>query len=105
MERVVVARSEELPENGMLAVQAHGLQLVLFRSPDGQVSVLEDRCSHARVKLSRGSFDGATVQCPAHGAKFDVKTGKHLTFPAVAPVRAFGAEELDGQIAVLLPSA
>ena len=71
------------------------LDLVLFLNPDKTISALENRCSHADIELSGGFFEEGEIECPAHGAKFDVKTGKNLCMPAVKPVKAF-AVRLEG---------
>jgi len=85
-----VGKLADLGEEKMLSVMAGEQRVVLFLSPeDGSVTALEDKCSHANVRLSRGTYDGKAVQCPAHGARFDVCSGKALCMPAVAPVKNF----------------
>lgn len=97
MEYDVFGESELL--NGkMVAVRAGSKAIVLCRSTEGVVSALEDRCSHAEVKLSRGLFDGAEVTCPAHGARFEAASGKPLCMPAISPVRTFPVRVSDGRI-------
>lgn len=98
-----VASLGDFGEKRMIPVKAGSLNLVLFKLDDGSVSALEDRCSHANVRLSRGSCEGSEVECPAHGARFDVASGKALCMPAVAPVRSFETTVREGQIYVNLP--
>jgi 3-phenylpropionate/trans-cinnamate dioxygenase ferredoxin subunit len=98
-----VATLADFGERRMMAVKANGLNLVLFRLEDGGVAVLEDRCSHADVRLSRGEYEDGVVECPAHGARFEVNTGRHLCMPAVTGVRSFPATVIDGTIVVELP--
>ena len=78
--------------------------MLVFRHPDGAFSALEDRCSHAEVGLSGGTFQDGCVECPAHGARFDAVTGKQLCMPAVTPVRTFVVKEAGGQVLVVIPS-
>lgn len=47
------------------------LALVAFRTAQGGIGVLEDRCAHRGVPLSAGAVCGDTVQCPYHGWKYD----------------------------------
>lgn len=100
---VVVARDDELVCGQMLAVKVHDLALVLVREEDGTISALEDRCTHARVRLSRGKLMKGSIFCVAHGARFDTKTGQPLCFPATRPVRCFRARSVDGNILIELP--
>lgn len=100
---VAVAELNDIEPGGLLAVTAGGYDLVLFRHGDGTVSALQDCCSHAEVALSGGEFADGVVQCPAHGARFDVRSGRHLCMPAVKGVRSFEARIRDGKIVVILP--
>jgi len=44
--------------------------LVAFRASDGTVALLEDRCPHRLLPLSRGKRIGDTIQCGYHGMTF-----------------------------------
>jgi len=41
-----------------------------------------DTCTHANFSLSDGYIDDGVVECAAHSAKFDLRTGKALSLPA-----------------------
>lgn len=43
----------------------------------------------------RGALDECRIECPRHGAYFDVTTGAALTLPAIVPLRTY-AVRLDG---------
>ena len=96
-----VAAAEELIEGDPLVVEAGDCVLVVM-SHRGQVSCLEDVCTHDGGPLSEGCFDGGTLACPRHGAKFDVQTGEALTMPATQPTKAFSAKIEDGRVWVLM---
>jgi 3-phenylpropionate/trans-cinnamate dioxygenase ferredoxin component len=55
----------------------------------GAFYAISDICTHAEASLSEGTVDGETVECPLHGACFDLRTGNALTPPAVEPVQTF----------------
>ena len=69
---------------------------ILLVNVGGEVHACEDICSHAYASLGEGDLDGAEVQCPLHGAIFNVRTGKVLTPPAVDPLRTFEVR-VDGE--------
>ena len=96
---VKVASLEDLEENGLISVEAGGREIVLARADDG-VYALEDCCSHQDYPLSEGEMDDGTVECALHGARFDVKTGKALSLPAIKPVDTFEVEVRDSDIYV-----
>lgn len=67
-----------------------------LRSTAAAKSILpSDVCTHAYALLSDGWLDGYEIECPLHGARFDVRTGAALTSPAETalatyPVRVAG---------------
>ncbi len=85
-----------------------GKSLVLFRSPAG-VSILENRCPHRNVPLSKGKIISQQLECPYHGWTFDGQ-GKCVRVPGLSTnellpqcrVPSFPAIEQDGFIWVYL---
>ena len=59
--------------------------IVFYRTPDGQVSALEDRCCHRDLPLSLGTVDEGGIRCGYHGLLFD-GTGKCVEIPGQAKV-------------------
>jgi nitrite reductase/ring-hydroxylating ferredoxin subunit len=55
----------------------------------GTLLAISDVCTHAEASLSEGRVEGETVECPLHGACFDLRTGEALTPPAIEPVQTF----------------
>ena len=61
---------------------------------DGQYLAIDDRCSHAQASLADGPVykddkGRCIVECPWHGAQFDLKSGAALTPPAFTPVKSY----------------
>lgn len=71
---------------GDFAVEDHS---ILVANCDGSYFAIEDRCTHDDGPLAQGRLARCQVECPRHGARFDMKTGKALTLPAFSPVAAF----------------
>lgn len=93
---VKVATVSEVPDGGGKSVQAQGKTIALFHL-GGAFYAIDDTCTHAAGPLSEGFVDGEQVECPWHGARFNIKTGAVLTPPAgenVAsyPVRVNGSD-------------
>ena len=81
---------EELPPGAMRLVEWDDLEIGVFNC-GGDLFAIEDRCSHDDGPLAEGEFDeeNCTVECPRHGSRFDLKTGKPMTLPAYEPVDTF----------------
>ncbi len=63
---------------------------------DGQYYAIEDVCTHDGGPLDQGILEGEEIECPRHGARFNVCSGRATLMPAVMPVRTFGVR-LDGE--------
>ena len=67
---------------------------------EGALLAISDICTHAEASLSEGQVDGQTVECPLHGACFDLRTGEALTPPATEPVQTFAVILQDEEVYV-----
>ena len=65
---------------------------------DGQLYAIEDVCTHDGGDLAGGEVFGFEVECPRHGARFDVRTGAVTRPPAYEPIASFPVREDDGAI-------
>jgi 3-phenylpropionate/trans-cinnamate dioxygenase ferredoxin subunit len=66
----------------------------------GDFYALANVCTHDGGPLGEGTLWGETVECPRHGARFDVKTGRVMALPAVLPVRIYPVQVKDNEVAV-----
>jgi 3-phenylpropionate/trans-cinnamate dioxygenase ferredoxin subunit len=89
----------ELPVGAHRALAVDGIDISVFNCA-GTLYAIEDRCSHDDGPLGEGELDQATctVECPRHGAKFDLRTGRPLTLPAYEPVETFAVQVEDQMI-------
>jgi 3-phenylpropionate/trans-cinnamate dioxygenase ferredoxin subunit len=78
----------DIPEEGAHRVVLNGIPICLARS-QGEVFAVNDVCSHADVSLSEGDVEDGTVECWLHGSRFDLRTGKPLSLPAVKAVATY----------------
>ncbi len=85
-----ICRLDELPPGERKLVEWDELEIGVFNC-GGDILAIEDRCSHDDGDLVQGEFDAehCTVECPRHGSRFDLRTGKPLTLPAYVPVDTF----------------
>jgi len=67
---------------------------------DGELYAIDDVCTHDEGSLDQGELEGYEVECPRHGARFDVRTGEVMALPAVLPVDTFTVRVQDDDIEV-----
>jgi 3-phenylpropionate/trans-cinnamate dioxygenase ferredoxin component len=89
-ETITVCPVDDLPPGAMRLVEWEDVEIGVFNC-GGTFYAIEDRCSHDDGPLAEGELnaDDCTVECPRHGSRFDLRTGKPLTLPAYVPVDTF----------------
>ena len=95
MSRERVASLDALKPGSAMKVVINGIPIALVRETQGDVHALGDRCSHGDISLSEGFVEDDSIECWAHGSKFELSTGTPRNFPAYEPVPVF-AVEIDG---------
>jgi len=83
--------------------ESGGRRIAICNTGDGYYAI-DDVCTHDGGPLDQGQLSGKEIECPRHGARFDVTTGRALCLPAVRPVRTYPVRVSDGVIEVELPA-
>ena len=90
-----LARTSQIAPGTTLRVDRAG-DAILLCNVDGTIYAIEDTCTHDGEPLDAGALEGCKIECPRHGALFDVTTGAALTLPAFLPVKTYPVR-LDGE--------
>lgn len=93
----------ELEDGNMYPFEVDGRR-VLLCVVDDKVYATNNVCSHAFALLSDGWLEDGLVECPLHGAQFDVASGAPVMGPADCPINTYPTRERDGRVEVLLNS-
>ncbi len=101
---VTVARTGEIAVGGVKVTQVYDTMVAVFRLDDGFWAI-EDICTHDGGPLAEGTLEGAIIECPRHGAKFDVRTGAVKCLPATRPVPAYAVRVVGDDVQVSLDPA
>jgi len=94
-----VCHIDDLPESMPIPTEVDDNEIILVRQGD-QVFCLRDRCSHEEFPLNLGTVDGNRICCKAHGAEFDLATGRVLKAPALVPVKTYEVRIEGGEVFV-----
>jgi 3-phenylpropionate/trans-cinnamate dioxygenase ferredoxin subunit len=90
-EFVKIAKISDIPAGQVKVFDAAGRRVCVCHV-DGQFFAIADLCTHDNGPLGEGELVANQIECPRHGARFDVKTGKPLCLPAVVPVPTYPVE-------------
>jgi 3-phenylpropionate/trans-cinnamate dioxygenase ferredoxin component len=80
---------------GSVRVFQAGDRSIALCNLDGSFYAVDNLCTHDNGPLGEGTLYNGTVECPRHGARFDVQTGAVKALPAVRPVRTYPVQ-IDG---------
>lgn len=95
----VVAHVSDIPLGGSRVVRLDDVPVAVFHLADGWYAI-EDVCTHDGGPVAEGRLEGCTIECPRHGARFDLKSGAALCFPAVSPVPTYPVRVVGDEVQV-----
>ena len=78
---VEVAKTTEIEDQSAKCVEVEGKRIAVFNLA-GEFYAIDDTCTHQGGSLSEGLVEGEDVECPWHGAQFNIKSGLVTADPA-----------------------
>ena len=85
---VTVASVNDIPMGGIKFVEINGTPIALCHV-EGAFVAVGNVCTHDEGPLSGGTLEEYAIECPRHGARFDVRSGKVLCLPAALPIPTY----------------
>ena len=82
------AKLSDVPP-GQVKVIAIGDEDVALCNVAGVIYAVANVCTHDDGPLGAGHLQGDQIECPRHGARFDVRTGAVKSLPAIVPIPSF----------------
>ena len=89
MARFRVASLGDVPMESLKKVEAGRTSVCLAHAEDGNFYALNDTCTHEEFSLSEGELWEMDIECPQHGSRFNLVTGKVTGLPAVIPASTY----------------
>ena len=94
----VGTRAELLPGEFKVVYDEVTQEPIAIYNIDGELYAVQDLCTHDGGDLAGGDVHGFEVECPRHGARFDLRTGAALCQPPYEPIAKFPVREALGGI-------
>lgn len=101
VEYVKVANLDDIPPGEVRSYTVDGNRIAVCHA-DGELYAIDDVCTHDGGALDQGFLEGYEIECPRHGARFDIRSGKALTLPAILPVKTYDVKVEANTILVAL---
>lgn len=81
----------DIEENQTIVVEINERNIMVAKIK-GEIYAFDNNCTHENIPLTGGQVFDGQIQCPHHGARFDIKTGKATQFPAVMELKTYKIE-------------
>lgn len=95
----IVAKTSDIADQSAKCVVVEGRSIALFNF-DGEFYAIDDTCTHEGGPLSEGMVEGDEVECPWHGAQFNIKTGAVTLDPAEDNVATYNVRVIGDDIEI-----
>jgi 3-phenylpropionate/trans-cinnamate dioxygenase ferredoxin subunit len=91
IEFVTVAKVGEITPGTVKVVRVDGVPIGVA-NVDGEFYAFADVCTHDDGPVAEGELRDHTIECPRHGACFDIRDGRVLSFPAITPIDTYAVK-------------
>jgi len=98
-----ICAEAEIAEGEVRSFEVNGRPIAVAKY-ESVIYALDDICTHDGGDLSEGNIIKGQIQCPRHGARFDLKTGEVTRMPAVFGVETHEVKIVDGEVHVAVPA-
>ena len=102
LEFVEIAPLADLPAGERLFIEVSGRPIVIINLA-GKLFAIGDVCSHDNGPVGDGEMEGDEIICPRHGARFDIRSGKVTSLPAIVDIPAYPVRVVNGFIELGIP--
>ena len=97
-----VAKTGELDDGEAMQVLI-GKKEVAIYNLGGEIFATDDICTHAYASLADGYVEDGLIECPLHGACFDIRTGEAKTPPATENLKIYEVKIEGDDVMVGMP--
>jgi len=102
IEYLEILPADQLPDGERVFIEVAGRSLVIFNLAE-KLFAIGDVCSHDGGPVGDGEIEEYEIICPRHGARFDIRTGKVTSLPAVVDIPSYPVRVVDGMIQIGIP--
>ncbi len=91
---VRLATVADIPLNEVRSFEHDGERIAVYNC-NGQFYATDAICTHSYYDLGQGGYvdpDDCTIECPLHGARFDIASGEVRALPAYGPLAVYAVK-------------
>lgn len=91
--------TDDIDEEDLIAFVHDGQKIAIYNTEKGFFAT-DLMCSHEEQSLEDGMVIDCVIECPLHGARFDILSGKALSAPATEDLKTFPVKVEGGRVLV-----
>jgi len=95
-----ICKTTEVGPGAVKRIELDGMPPLAVYNLGGRFYVTDDTCTHGKASLAEGTVDGAQIECPWHGGRFDIATGEPACLPAAEPVATYPVTVVGDEVCI-----
>ena len=100
-EWIKVCAADDIEEEDLVRWDQGERSFAVYRTEKGYFAT-DGMCTHEAQHLEDGLVIGMVIECPLHGGRFDIPTGKALSAPVCIDLKTYPVKVEDGRVLVQL---
>lgn len=101
-EYVKLCEESEIAEGQVKTFEVKDRPIAVARW-QGSFYAFDNICTHDGGSLGDGDLVKGQIQCPRHGARFELKTGQVTRMPAVIGIETYETKVENGEVFAAIP--
>lgn len=93
--------ADDIDEEDLIRWDHDGKTYALYNTEKGFFAT-DGNCTHEEQHLEDGLVTGMVIECPLHGGRFDIASGKALSPPVCVNLATYPVKEEGGEIYIQL---
>ena len=98
-EWISVCDAADIDEDDLIEWQYENHDYAIYNTEDGFFAT-DLMCTHEEQSLADGFVFGKVIECPLHGGRFDIKTGKALSAPVCVDLKTYPIKQENDKILI-----
>jgi len=98
--RRVLCKVGDVGPGTVKRVDLDGLPPLAVYNLAGRYYVTDDTCTHGKASLSEGYVEETEIECPWHGGRFDIPSGRPACLPAAEPLATYAVTVVGDDVCI-----
>jgi 3-phenylpropionate/trans-cinnamate dioxygenase ferredoxin subunit len=89
---------DDVEQEDVIPFELGGKDYAIYRSEDDEFFASDGHCTHEKTLLCDGLVMDGVIECPKHNGRFDFRTGRALSAPAIVDLEMYAVKVEGGDV-------